>query len=191
MRKILLLLLPVLLTGCWPCETTLIDNGPLPDSVLKYIPYENGSVYKFKHSNGLVVGYETARETTGERSYCVECCKYEYKYESNHTELKPDYPIFNIQFDIDNQDTAYIQLYASVGKYGFYIPTNTYDDYMYYEKVDSLLVDTAWYYQVYKLKSNYDDYYTPDLIYVDSIYYNFNNGILKIIMSNDESYTIY
>jgi len=191
MKKWIYLIFSVLLYGCWPCDTIMIENGKLPDSALKYVPYINGETYKFKHSNGLEINYKTTRETYEEWTSCSECCKYEYHFEINSTILTPDYPIFNLQFQIDNRDTLNYQCYASIGKYGFYIPTNNEHDIDYYEQVDSVQIDSVYYYQVFKLKSNYDNYYSRDSIYVDSIYYSYDKGIIKILLSNNENYTIY
>ncbi|MBI9069169.1 MAG: hypothetical protein JEZ09_17870 [Salinivirgaceae bacterium] len=191
MKKLIYLIFSILLYGCLPCDTIMIENGALPDSTLKYVPYVNGKTYKFKHSNGLKVNYKTTRETHEEWTSCAECCKYEYHYEVNSTILIPDYPIFEFQFQIDNRDTLNYNCYASIGKYGFYIPTNNEYDIDYYEQVDSVQIDSVYYYQVFKLKSNYDNYYSRDSIYVDSIYYSYDKGIIKILLSNNENYTIY
>ena len=190
-EKVIYLFFSFLLYGCWPCNTIMIENGALPDSALKYVPYVNGETYKFKHSNGLEINYKTTRETHEEWTGCAECCEYEYHYEVNSTILIPDYPIFNFQFQIDNQDTLNYHCYASVGKYGFHIPTNNEFDIDYYEKVDSVKINSVYYYQVFKIKSHYENYYSQDSIYVDSLYYNYLNGIIKIVMSNEESFTLY
>ena len=191
MKKVIYLIFSFLFYGCLPCDTIMIENGALPDSALKYVPYINGKTYKFKHSNGLVINYKTTRETHEEWTSCAECCEYEYHYEVNSTILIPDYPIFNFQFQIDNLDTLNYNCYASIGKYGFYIPTNNEFDNDYYEQVDSVKIDSVYYYQVFKLKSNYDNYYSRDSIYVDSIYYSYDKGIIKILLSNNENYILY
>lgn len=189
MKRWIYLIFIFLLFGCWPCDTVVVENGKLPDAALKYVPYIDGETYKFKHSNGLVINYKTNRETYDERTGCSECCEYAYHFEINSTILTPDYPIFNFQFQIDNQDTSNIQCNAAIGKNGFYIPTGNELDIAYFEKVDSIKIDTVYYYQVFKLKSN-GNYYIQDSISVDSLYYNYEKGIIKIIMSNNESFTL-
>lgn len=178
-----------MLSSCLPCDTITVENGALPDSALSFVPYQNGETYKLKHSNGLIINFETTRSTRDEWSHCTECCNYEYHFEINTTRLIPDYPIFDCNFDISNRDTTYFDCYASIGKYGFYIPTSDFQ-LDYFEKVDSLTLDSVSYYNVFKLKSDYGSYYDQDSIYADSLYYNFQHGILKILMSNGEYYEI-
>jgi hypothetical protein len=191
MKKWIYIIIVLFLSGCWPCDTIMVENGPLPDSALGYVPYKNGGTYSFRHSNGLVINYNTTRETLEAWSGCSECCKYEYHYEVNSTRLVPDYPVFTLQFQIDNQDTLNFHCHASIGKYGFYVPTNNEFGIGNFEKFDSVKVDSEYYYQVFKLKSNHDNYYFQDSIYVDSMYYNYENGIIKILLSNGENYTIH
>lgn len=189
-KKWFYVIIALSLGGCWPCDTIKVENEPLPESALGFVPYKNGDTYSFRHSNGLVINYKTTRETHEEWSGCSECCKYEYRYEVNSTRLVPDYPVFTLQFEIDNLDTSNFHCFASIGKYGFYVPIN--DEFSGgVEKVDSVKVDSEYYYQVFKLKSNHDNYYFQDSIYVDSMYYNYENGIIKILLSNGENYTIY
>ena len=71
----------------------------------------------------------------------------------------------------------------------FYIPTADFQ-LDYFEKVDSLIIDSVTYKDVFKLNSDYGSYYDKDSIYADSLYYNYEYGILKILMSNGESYEI-
>jgi len=179
----------LLLNGCIPCDTVIIENGPLPDSALRFVPYQNGKIYKFRHSKGLVINFDTYRETREEWTHCAECCSYEYHYEVNSTRLTPNYPIFDFYFEISNRDTSYFECYTTIGKYGFYIPTADFQ-LDYFEKVDSLIIDSVTYKDVFKLNSDYGSYYDKDSIYADSLYYNYEYGILKILMSNGESYEI-
>lgn len=181
----------LLFSACRPCDTITIDNGAIPDSVLRYVPYINGDTYSFRHSNGLIINFNTTRTTQKDVTYCRGCCKYEHIFEVNYTTLVPDYPIFNFQFQINNQDTLNLHCYASIGKYSFCIPTNREFDSGQFEKIDSVKIDSIYYYQVFKLKSIYNDDYGRDSIYVDSMYYNYEKGIIKILLSNGENYTIY
>ena len=191
-REFIIILFLVYLSGCTPCaETITIDNGKLPDSVLKFVPYQNGKIYRFQHSAGLIIEFTSSRQTTKELSRCEECCKYEYVYEVNKTRLVPDYPVFDFGFEISNQDTINYFLNAQVGKYQFYIPTSNKYPNDYYKLTDSILIEKKYYYDVFLLKSNYGSYYDKDLIYADSMFYSYRFGILQIKMSNGEKYRIY
>jgi hypothetical protein len=180
MKKWIYIMTSLILSSCLPCETITVENGPLPVSALKYVPYQNGETYNLKHSNGLIINFETIRETRDEWTHCTECCSYDYHFEVNSTRLIPNYPIFDCYFEISNRDTTYLDCYASIGKYGFYIPTSE-TQLDYFKKVDSLTIDSMTYYDVFKLKSDYGSYYDKDSIYADSLFYNFHYGILKIL----------
>ncbi len=190
--KFILILFLIYLSGCNPCdEPVLIDHGSLPDTILKYVPYQDGKTYRFHHSAGLIIEFTANRQSSKEWARCEECCKYESVYEVNKTRLIPDYPIFDFGFEISNQDTINYFVTARVGKYQFYIPTNTKYTTDYYKFADSILIEKKYYYDVFLLKSNYGSYYDKDSQFVDSMYYSYKLGILQIKMSNGEKYSIY
>jgi hypothetical protein len=188
MKKWIYLIPVLILSSCWPCDTVIIENGTLPDAALKFIPYQNGETYQFQHSNGLIINFESIRETREEWTYCTECCKNEYHFEVNSTILIPDYPVFDFQFEISNEDTALYICNAFIGRNGFVIPTSEVQ-YDFFERVDFIVIDSKCYYEVWKLKS-YGSYYNEDTVYADSLFYNYDFGILKILMSNGEYYKI-
>ena len=186
-RNILLLILAIILNSCWPCKVDpiIVENGSLTDSILNRVPYQQGEVCKLQHINGVIINFETLRETYDEFTSCDHCCDFEYHYQVNKTALIADYPLFDIEFLLDNQDTIYYWCSLSIGKSGFTIPISEYAG---INRYDSIKLGANVYYDVLKLKSNYDSNYDVDSIYVDSLYYNYTHGILKILMSNKESY---
>ncbi|MCP4311750.1 MAG: hypothetical protein GY790_10840 [Bacteroidetes bacterium] len=55
------------LAGCPPpCTTMHTDNGSLPEEALALVPYQNGSTYRFVHSAGKEILFQTSRETSRE-----------------------------------------------------------------------------------------------------------------------------
>ncbi len=192
MNKITFLFFVILLvSACRPCdEPIVIDNGKIPDSILSYIPYQNGLNYKFRHSGGLVIGFSAVRASNEAWLECHRCCKFVYKYEENITTLIPDYPIFNIGFNLANMDSSFCALSAWVGHDGFSIPANDYQA-GFVGFADSILIGDKVFYNVFKIKSDYSSGYNRETIYTDSIYYSYQHGLIQIKMSNGEKYTIY
>jgi hypothetical protein len=192
-KKLKNILLPgclaLLLSGCPPCETIIIDNGPLQDWVLSMVPYTNGNQYNLKHSNGQVINYMAERESVKEIMECRHCCDYTFSYEINTTTLTPDYPVFSIRLELSNADTTRFEFAGSIGKYFFNIPTN----HNYYSSnvlfADSALIGETYYKDVYKIMP-YNNGLWSDPIAVDTVYYNYTGGILLIKMSNEEFFTI-
>ncbi len=189
LKLLFLLPLVLLLTGCPRCRPVYFNNGPLPEKALAYVPYKDGEVYKFRHSAGHIIRFTCSRFNQTAQTHCEECCSTVFNYMVNTTWLEPDYPLFNIQIDIANPDTSYLYCSAYLGA-GFNIPVNPQDTIL-AQKTDSVFVDSTWYYDVFLLKSYPGDFLDLGEIYVDSLYYNYQNGILKIIMSNNETYTIF
>jgi hypothetical protein len=181
-------------SSCRCDDPVTIDCGKIPDSVLQMVPYQNGQTFKFIHSAGLVINFTASRETREQWLGCnsERCCKYAYKYEVNTTILQPDYPLFSFGFDLSNPGPTpdVFGLGASVGKYWFQIPT---DDYQagYCGFADSILIGDKFYRDVFKIKSIYGSAYDRDTIFADSMYYSYKLGILQIMMSNGEKYSIY
>ena len=181
----------VFLFSCHSCGSrVLIDNGKIPDSILAFVPYQNGQSYQFRHSAGLVIRFSSARQSREEWSLCPEYCKYETKYEVNSTTLTPDYPVFNFECDLSNLDTVHLSLTAIVGHYWFHIPINDYQS-NYCDFADSVLIGKKYYHDVFKIKSDYGFAWDRDTIFADSMYYSYRHGIIQVMMSNGEKYTIY
>jgi len=186
-----------LMTGCRPCEYQTIDLGPLPEEILAKVPYQNGRVYEFDHSGGHTIRFSTVRATEKKRSdpdlcFCNGQIVNIYLSEVNTTILKPDYPIFNIQLQLNNHLDSSYSFSIAIGSAFFTIPLQASDTaYWPVSVADSLQIANKSYKEVFKLKNPGDYWYTKDSIRVDSLYYNYDQGILLIKMTNQEYYAIH
>lgn len=189
MKKLTILLtLAVVINACWPCKTDpiIIDNGPIPMQKLAFIPYQNDSTYQLRHSKGQLITFQTERGSYDEWTQCDHCCDYEYHYQINSCILSTEYPLFDIEFHIDNQDSIYLNGSLHFANSSFNLPLNKEEQ---TNKADSIINNGHVYYEVYKIKSyDYSYYHKRDSIYADSLYYNKTVGIIKVLMSNGESY---
>jgi len=187
MKKYLFILLFIpFLYGCPEPIKVIVDLGSLADSVLLMVPYQNGEVCQLRHSNGHLINFTVERATiNSSSSFDPDLVGYSdtakiYKFQENITTLTPDYPIFNIRFQI-----SYISNSLNIGNEYFGLLSNdscyNADNYS-----DSLIVGTKLFYKVMKLKT---DYPSSEFPLVDSLYYNKSIGIIKIKLSNGESYT--
>lgn len=189
MNKMLLIIFSLISIRCTPrCEEPIIiDHGKIAELVLRCVPYQDGRIYKFQHSAGLIIPFASKRQSNKQKSRCRRCCTSINQYEVNSTTLTPDYPIFDFGFELSNVAAPNILFTASVGQSQFYIPTPANE----LKNQDSVLIKDRVYYNVFKLKSNSNNFDNKEKIYADSLYYNFEQGILLITMSNGEKYTIY
>ncbi|MCK5538945.1 MAG: hypothetical protein KAI79_19125 [Bacteroidales bacterium] len=191
MQKLIYLLaiLP-LISGCIPCDSTDVHLPPIPDNILAFVPYQNGDQVILEHSEGYQIEFSTTRFKYYDQDYCDHCCEYTYHYEVDNTILSPDYPIFSIQINLSSADSIHYFMDLSIGSDYFPIPLVE-DQYQQFEILDSIQLLDSTYYDVFKFKSSENYYSNTASIYVDSLYYNHNFGILKIIMNNEEYYTLY
>ncbi len=185
--KISIILL-VFMVACRPCKHKVIDLGPISAELLNSIPYQAGEYVSFKHSNGHNIVFSVKRETKQE-IFCDDhrCCT-EIIYEVNTTTLSPNYPIFKFELSISNADSLHNPLSVRIGRFGFMIPDSI-SEWEPVDIADSLMINGVNYDQVYRMKY-YDYSYQDDLIYVDSLFYNKDFGILKVLMSNGENYML-
>jgi hypothetical protein len=189
LRYALPVLLLLFLGACWPCDPpAVIDLGKIPDSIMQLNPYEDGKIYRFRHSGGLVIEYAASRQSHEEWIRCERCCTYEYKFEVNSTILTPDYPVSGFRIELANTDSTFCSMGASAGYYYFHLPSNDYQR-QYVERVDSVMIDDKVYRNVFKVKSDYGSYYDRDILFADSLYYSYSDGIIRLIMSNGETFT--
>ncbi len=189
-RALIFLLLTLALASCRCDDPILIDNGPIPDSILARVPYQDGQVYQFRHSAGKVISFAAHRASHEEYIDCERCCKYLYKYQGNTTVLVPDYPVFDLTFRISNPDSLRYDFYVWMGNSAFYPPVIPGDS-VSAVRYDSLLIHDRWHRDVFRIPNANDYWFNRDSIYADTLYYNFESGILKIVMSNGEYFQIH
>lgn len=171
--------------ACPLCIESYSDNGPLNDEAKLLVPYKDQGIYSFKYNDTLIINFDAYRGLEQGIDQCAECC-YGVKYEIDKTVLTSDYPLFKISFEVDNLDTSDIHFYAKVGPDYFYIPTPEWPP-QYVEKSDSMMVNSFWYINVYKLKSSASP--NSNYVYADTMFYNYDYGILKIKMSDGKDFT--
>ena len=191
-KYVFILLLLITATACCPYDPpVLIDYGKIPDSILVMVPYQNGQIYKFRHSGGLAIEFTAMRQSNEKWQGCENewCCQIKYKYEENTTTLIPDYPVFSFGLDLENMHPEAFGFIVRVGYYWFQVPTNGYQSNN-CGFADSLLIGDKFYYDVFKIKSIYGTAYDRDTIFADSMYYSYKKGILQVKMSNGEKYSI-
>jgi hypothetical protein len=189
MRYLFILSLVFLAAGCKPCkDPQTIDIGELTPQAMAMVPYTNGQVVKLRHSAGQVINFAVTRSTKTEtREYRGFCDVFIFR--RNTTVLFPDYPVFPIIFDITNIDATTFSFEGAVGKYFYYMPRKPEDLGAGGEIADVAVNDTV-YRDVYKLKTPTWAVSEFEKIYVDSLWYNYASGVIKVIMSNGENYTI-
>jgi len=176
---------------CEEGEDIATDNGILTDADLAKVPYQSNDTVKLKHSAGYTINYNVTRKSYDDYISFDESCA-GMIVKSNSVNLEPDYPVFPIYINISNSDGINTNYQIVVGRYYFYIPQNI-DNTVnseYYKFADSVTINNKVYYNVVKTKSFNGTYDSSDLIYCDSLYYNFDAGIIKITMSNNEYYEI-
>ncbi len=187
--KHLVIAILLFFSGCDPCEPETFDMGKLSAEVLAHIPYQSGEQVTLQHSEGHTINFQVTRSTTQkEERLCGRCCDI-YVFEENLTVLAPDYPIFSISLSVSNMDSAVHTFGVRTNGASFAIPTKEFQN-EYFTLADSLKIGDNLYYDVFLLKDEWDYYSPENPIRVDSLYYNYSHGILKIVMSNDEYYQI-
>jgi len=191
MKRVLLLLLSTLALGSCRCDDPiLIDMGPIPDSILALVPYQDGQVYQFRHSAGKVITYAAHRALHEEYFDCERCCKFLYKYQVNQTALVPDYPVFTLNVQLSNPDSSRLEFSAWMGQRGFNLSMNQ-DDGNPVDRIDSAWIGEQWHKDVLRIRNSNYFGFSRDSIYADTLYYNYQSGILKIVMSNGEYFQIH
>jgi hypothetical protein len=181
-----------MMPGCWPCDPQTFDMGKIPQDIVDQLPYGHGDVIRLKHSGGHMITFSIDQTTEArEDIFCDECC-HTFLYEEVTTRLHPDHPVFDCSMYLNNMDTIMYFLNISIGRAYYQLPV-TDSTWAYYDRADSLQIGDRFYRDVYRLGDQYQ-FGTGDahegVIAVDSLYFNFTEGILKITMTNDESFEL-
>lgn len=202
-RRCLLILVlgAVLLHSCCQGESEEEARYPLSPIFEKLIPYEDGQVYNFVHSKGAQLEFtvtELKQEWTKQYHFCEwHCCDNDYiSYETKRASIACEYPQITIDLDIGRG--IYYGFYDSYSlgvqvnnnyAYVNYDTLGVYSDYNENSLVyDSLLIAGKWYNSVIEMDLN-GHWVDTTALYYKKLRYN-ELGVLQIIMSNDETFTI-
>lgn len=176
--------------ACRQCpDPIIIENPPLQDSILAKVPYTKNQIVKFRHSNGHVINFIVNLDSSKFISECerYKCCDYLFKYTNYRIKLIPDYSIFSIDFSMSNIDyqSKFISVFIANSSFNF-----SYDFNLNYgfQIIDSVYLNNQFYYDVLKISNS--GVYDNSPTFPDTLYYNFEHGLLKINISNNEFYTI-
>ena len=162
-------------------ESNLIDAYAFPDNMEELIPYENQDKFTLIHNSGTEIPFEVFRNSTVETGGCDHCCDY-YTYENEELFVVSDYPFYDIQFNINAGEEGIFNYGISIGREYFSLDEDM-------QMSDSVKINNQYFHEVFKLKSNsYSEEYERE---VDSLYFNYSTGILKIIQQNGDTYEIH
>lgn len=195
----------VLFTACPSSKTTYVDLGRIPEQYLATVPYHNGDVFKMQHENDrIVIDFTVSRHRQKETGFDWFNEKYKpapnyiYEYESDITKCTPNYPIFEVEINFSNQYMAYEEeevpsweKSANLFAVGSARIPFFGEDHSSYEIVDSLEINNHYYYDVFKLKAEAGYYESEGAVHADTYYYNYEKGLLGVVMSNGEKYWLY
>lgn len=190
--KTLLFILFAMMPGCWPCEPQTFDMGKIPGDVMDRLPYADGETMNLVHSAGHMIQFSIEQTIEDkEEISCNECCN-TYLYEEVKTVFHPDHPVFDCQIRLNSMDTIIYMMNISIGRAFYQVPVA---DSMWtsVDIEDSMQIGNRFYHDVFRLKNLHDfgEANTSEAtIQIDSLYFNFKEGILKITMTNDEYYQL-
>ena len=180
------------------------DLGKIPQQYLATVPYQDGDVFRMQHeSDRVIIDFTVSRhrqKETGDDYIYLEKFKpnpnFYYDYEVDITKCTPNYPLFEVEINFSNIYMMFEEEGMGAEKQANLIAVGTArfpffgEDYSNYNVVDSLEINGHYYHDVFKLMA---DYYNVEegSIYAETYYYNYEKGLLGVIMSNGEKYWYY
>lgn len=185
-----LMLIQIILVGCdFHCKEVLFDTyqDKIPDSVLNYLPYKNGDVVDFINSDDIIISYQVTRETKIGIEYLNDECSVErMHYEQNQTDLNSVDSKFDIRLIVSNYIPINTYL-LEISHHNFRIPVSE-NSQEYADVVDSMLINNVLYYNVFIREREAIIPYYIDSVQADTIFYNYEFGILEIDFTDGETY---
>ena len=161
-------------------ESNLIDAYAFPENMEEFIPYEDQDQFTLVHNLGTKIQFEVLRNSTVESGVCDHCCDYN-TYENEELFIITDYPFYEIQFYITAGEDERFHYGISIGRDFFSLNEEM-------QMSDSIKINGQYFHDVFKLESNsYIEEYERE---IDSLYFNYSTGILKIIQQNGDTYEL-
>lgn len=217
MKKLLILLILsglFVLTACPHKDPTIIKLEPFEEKYRESVPFHDGDTFVLQHeTNKTLIEFKVWRyfqidnEYEGETFYRYEPCIYYIYYENYQqdiTECRTNYPLFDFKLQMNNQyriheysdstaDNSHAKTLSICAGNNFYtwLPFKgvTFGDYV---MLDSMQVNGRTYYDVFELKNqSYGYEYEGANDGVLVLYYNYENGIVGVEMSNGEKFMRY
>jgi len=180
MNKYLTILILLITSSC--CKDSIeIARYYLTENEKEFIPYTENQKIKYKYSNGFDFYMNVIDVKTEFKRTKTEHCGENYvSFESKTAYLQSDIPDFNISISIKPKEyctdigiminNSYLQKDVSV-KADF----------------DTLIIDNNKYFNVYQFENHIID---TTIINPYKVLYNKTDGIIQIIMTDDEKFTI-
>ena len=212
MRRLFLLMTVlvsvILFTSCPRKTPDFVDLGTIPEQYLSTVPYQDGQTFYLQHeSDRVVIPFHVSRrrfKAQGDNLYgfyygekTQPAPSVYFEYEVDLTNCVPDYPIFDIDIRFSNSylaDSLYFhqhvgRKYAPLTSQHFYAGIPYFGDSTEFETMlDSLDINGHVYYDVFQFENTGID--LPG-IYIQCLFYNYAQGVLRIDMSNGEKYLLY
>lgn len=161
-------------------ESNLIDAYTFPENMEEFIPYENQDKFMLVHNSGTEIQFEAFRNSTVETDGCDHCCDY-YTYESEELFITSVYPFYDIEVKIYAGEDNSFDYGILIGREYFRLDENL-------QMIDSVKINNQYFHEVLKLKSSsFSEEYERE---VDSLYFNYSTGILKIVQQDGDTYEI-
>lgn len=199
------------LTACPHKDPTIIDLEPLEEKYRASVPYNDGDTFVLQHeTNKTLIEFKVWRylqidnEYEGETYYRYEPSIYYENYQHDITECRTDYPLFNFKLQMSNEyriaeayDSTAVNSYAKIlsiiagNNFYTWLPFKgvTLGD---YQILDSMQVNGHTYHDVFELKNqSYGYEYEGADDGIQLLYYNYENGIVGVEMSNGEKFMRY
>ena len=199
------------LTACPHKAPTIFNLEPLEEKYRESVPYQDGDTFVLQHeTNKTLIEFKVWRyfqidnEYEGETYYRYGPCIYYENYQQDITECRTDYPLFDFKLQMNNEyrisasndsidDNPYAKILSISAGNDFYtwLPFKgvTIGD---YQVLDSMQVNGRTYHDVFELKNqSYGYEYEGANDGIQLLYYNYEDGIVGVEMSNGEKFMRY
>ena len=180
MNRYLIILFLFTLTSC--CKDSIeVNRYNLSDNEKEFIPYSDNQTIRFIHSNGLQFNMNVTNiYTEFERTKTEHCGENYVSSEIKTAKLESEIPELMISVSITPKEFNPIMGIDINNSYLQKDLTNKAD-------YDTLLINNNKYINVYVFENQISD---TTIIYPYKVLYNRTYGIIQIIMTNNEKFTI-
>ncbi|HSV76603.1 MAG TPA: hypothetical protein VLH37_06175 [Bacteroidales bacterium] len=180
------------LTSCPPytqCDEPEVRSELVPDSIIDMFPHHGVNSLRYLHSGGHIISFRIETDTIHDVHWFDKCNQTKESYFV--AEFTPNHPAIRMGLSIRSWSDKLFPFRIIIGSRSAEFVVGRPDN-LQALRTDSMHLNGLLWRDVMRVRLTSDSFFAPTAgaVYPDSLYFSFEHGIIRVIMTNNETYTL-